>query len=109
LRRQAGDDLDSLGAKLRDALVEAGRQAMAVNAYALAARHLRSALELTGEDHPARRRLLLDHAISSHHAGVTERQILEAAVDAQVRAADWPAAAEACLILSTWLESSAGL
>ncbi len=99
LRRQAGEEDGALVPKVRTALAEAGRQALAVNAYAAAARHLNAALELTAATDPARPGLLLDHARAAQAAGRADEPLLREALDAQVASADWNAAATASLLL----------
>jgi class 3 adenylate cyclase/MoxR-like ATPase len=108
LRIQAGEDVATLVATARSALIEAGQQAEAVNAHATAARHFCAALELSPVDDPVRPRLLLDHATAAIHAGDTDELTLRAALDANVAIGDWEAAAQASLWLSGWLEDYAG-
>jgi predicted ATPase/class 3 adenylate cyclase len=108
LRHQAGEETSDIANKARSALVEAGKQAQAVNAHAAAARHFAAAIDLSTAEDPIRRRLLLDLATASYHAGIADETMLRSALDAQVSAANWSSAAEACVVLAEWLDTYAG-
>ncbi len=104
LRTQTGEDTADLARRARAALAEAGRQAEAVNAHTAAAGHLEAALALTPADDPARARLLLDLGTTRWRVGDADEATLQAALDAQVAAGDWEAAAEATVLFTKWLE-----
>jgi class 3 adenylate cyclase/tetratricopeptide (TPR) repeat protein len=60
--RALGRDVSALAARARVALRDAGRRAVALNAFANAVRFFEAALELTPEDDPEWLRLALEHA-----------------------------------------------
>jgi class 3 adenylate cyclase/tetratricopeptide (TPR) repeat protein len=62
LMRAAGQELDGVGLRARDALREAGDRALALSALPQAMRYYTEALELTGDDEPMRADLLLQYA-----------------------------------------------
>jgi class 3 adenylate cyclase/tetratricopeptide (TPR) repeat protein len=99
LDRQAGGDTGRLAPLACAALVEAGRQAQAVNAQHAAARHYQHALELMPERDPERPRVLLDHASVLYYAGTVDEPTLQRALAAQVAVEDWAAAARAEYLL----------
>lgn len=102
LREQLGDDTTRITPHARAALTEAGRQALALNAYTAAARHLTAALALTEETDPTRHQLLADHANAVFQAGEADEVLLQTACDAALRASDWEAAARLCALLADW-------
>lgn len=104
LAQEAGVSTRRLVPRTRAALVEAGHQSTAVNAHAAAERHLAAALNLTASERPPPPELLLDHAAAAYRSGNADESILTAALEAQERTHRWAAAAEACLLLSHWLE-----
>ncbi len=75
-----------------------------MNAHITAAGHLEAALALTPADDPARARLLLELSTARWRAGNLDEATLQAALDAQVAAGDWEAAAEATVLFTKWLE-----
>jgi hypothetical protein len=83
LRRQTGTASPQLAARASHALAEAGRQALAVNVYHAAARHLEAALELLGDaDDPQRPEVLLDLARARASAGQADERLLVTVRDA---------------------------
>ena len=107
LRQALGQDTTPIEAATQTALAEAGRQALAVSANAAATRHLESALDLACNDDPGRAGLLLDLAAARLRAHTADERVLQAAVDAQVAAGEWEAAAIAEEMLGTWAEYDA--
>ena len=109
LRQALGEDVARLAPRARAAFTEAGDQAAAVNAHPAAARHYHAALDLTPlDDIDQRAELLLGEATALWHANTADEHTLQAAVDAQVAAQRWEAAACAVGMLSRWLEHHAG-
>lgn len=104
LYEQAGSDTRSLVPSVRAALAEAGRQADALSAHSSAARFLNAALALTATDDPGRPRLMLDCATASFHAGHADEAMLASALNAQVAARDWEAAARMSLLLNEFID-----
>ena len=103
LRDQLGEDTTSLAPKARAAFTEAAHQAAAVYAHPAAARHYHAALTLTPSDDTHKRAaLLLGEATALFNAQTADEQTLQAAVDAQVAAEEWEAAAKAERMLSVW-------
>ncbi len=105
LREQLGEDTTSLAPKARAAFTEAAHQAAAVYAHPAAARHYHAALTLTPSDDTHKRAaLLLGEATALFNAETADEQTLQAAVDAQVAAEEWEAAAKAERMLCVWYE-----
>jgi class 3 adenylate cyclase/tetratricopeptide (TPR) repeat protein len=103
--RAAGQPLDDLVTSARIALREAGDRALALGAFAAAARFYTDALELWPRDDPERPRLLL--ALGRAHARVQSgEQVLREALEGLSALGDDEGAAEAELLLSNarWLE-----
>ena len=107
LRVQAGEPTDEVATKARDALVEAGRQAEAVNAHQTAARHFAAALKLSREDDSLHRQLMFGYASALYRAGAADEATLQAALDAQLAAEDWEAAASVSHVLGYWFDREA--
>jgi hypothetical protein len=103
LRTQLGEDTASLAPMARAAFVEAAHQAEALYAHTAAARHYRSALDLTPEnDVKEQAELLFGEAKALFKAYTHDEQQLLNAVEAQVRVEDWETAAAAERLLSAW-------
>jgi class 3 adenylate cyclase/tetratricopeptide (TPR) repeat protein len=64
LMRAAGQELDGVGLRARDALREAGDRALALSALPQAMRYYTEALELTADDELMRAELLLQYALA---------------------------------------------
>jgi class 3 adenylate cyclase/tetratricopeptide (TPR) repeat protein len=95
LARVAGQDASEFAEPARLALREAGDRALALNAFAAAARFYRAALELWPKEHPERPQLLLRLGTAVYAAEAKGADILEEARDGLVAAGDRAAAAEA--------------
>jgi predicted ATPase len=108
LRRLAGEDTTNIEPKARAALIEAGRQAQAVNAHQAAARHVQAALDLTADDDRDRATLVLDYATARYRAALADEATLEDALDAQIAAEDWRGAAWAEYMLGDWVDHVLG-
>jgi tetratricopeptide (TPR) repeat protein len=77
--RAAGRDISAMNARARAALRDAGRRAVALNAFGNAARFFEAAVELTSEDDPDWPRLVLDHAEAAVYLDISsDRRLLEA-------------------------------
>jgi class 3 adenylate cyclase/tetratricopeptide (TPR) repeat protein len=74
--RAAGLDVSELGARARVALRDAGRRAVALNAFANASRFFEAAAELTPEDDPEWPKLALEHAEASTYVDVSRDGLL---------------------------------
>ena len=100
---QLGEDTTSLAPKARAAFTEAAHQAAAVYAHPAAARHYHAALALTPPDDTHKRAaLLLGEATALFNAETADEQTLQAAVDAQVAAEEWEAAAQGRADAHAW-------
>jgi class 3 adenylate cyclase/tetratricopeptide (TPR) repeat protein len=108
LREQAGVDPGLVRVRAVNALIEAGRQALAVNAYQAASRHLKSALDLLDEGDVRRAGLVLDIARTRISVNETDEHLLLSARDVQVRAENWEGAAWAEYLLGWWARSVPG-
>jgi class 3 adenylate cyclase/tetratricopeptide (TPR) repeat protein len=108
LREQAGEDPASVRARAVDALIEAGRQALAVNVYQAANRHLKSALDLLDEGDVRRAELVLDIARTHISVNETDEHLLLSARDLQVGAENWEGAAWAEYLLGWWARNVPG-
>jgi class 3 adenylate cyclase/tetratricopeptide (TPR) repeat protein len=95
LSRAAGQDASEFAEPARLALRDAGDRALALNAFAAAARFYRAALELWPKEHPERPQLLLRLGTAVYAAEAKGADILEEARDGLVAAGDRAAAAEA--------------
>jgi len=102
LRTEAGEHPAAVRASAADAMIEAGRQAIAVNAYQAATRHLTAALDLLDQDDTRRTQLVLDIARTRIFANPADEQLLLTARDLQVQAQDWEGAAWAEYLLGAW-------
>ena len=80
--RAAGRDVTALGGRARLALRDAGRRAVALNAFANAARFFEAAVELTPEDDPDWARLALEHAEAATYVDLSSDRLLLRARDA---------------------------
>jgi class 3 adenylate cyclase/tetratricopeptide (TPR) repeat protein len=100
LARAAGQDTAELAERGRFALKEAGDRALALNAFAAAARFYSGALELWSDDDE--RPVLLFQLGLALHSGSDERarETLEQARDALLEHGDRAYAAEACSLLA---------
>jgi class 3 adenylate cyclase/tetratricopeptide (TPR) repeat protein len=101
--RAAGREVTELGARARGALREAGRRAVALNAFANAARFFEAALELTPDDDPEWPRLVLQHAEAATYVDVSNDQLLIRARDALAGDVHDAARAEMVLGEYRWL------
>jgi class 3 adenylate cyclase len=108
LRDQLGEDTTALAAKARVAFTEAARQAAAVHAHLAAARHYRSALTLTAADDPQRPALLFGQCTELFEAGEADERTLRIALDAQIEAEQWEAAAHIERMLFYWFQEGTG-
>jgi hypothetical protein len=101
LARASGATTTNLEPRVRTALRAAGTRALALNAYAAAARSFEAAAELGGDPDPDRPRALLRHGLALQ-ALLDERRfdLLEEARSALVAAGDTDGAAEADLALA---------
>jgi DNA-binding SARP family transcriptional activator len=107
LERAAGRDSDALAARARAFTRRAGDHAMALNAFAAAARYYERALELWPDDDRERPRVLFELAEALHRSGAEQRyERLEAARAALIEAQDYDCAAEAEAMLAeaAWFE-----
>jgi tetratricopeptide (TPR) repeat protein len=91
----------------RFALRRAGERALALNAFAAAARHLADAVALVDADDPERAELILLHGSALFHAHESGAEELEEARDAFLKRGDHERAAEAESML-IWLSWYAG-
>jgi class 3 adenylate cyclase/tetratricopeptide (TPR) repeat protein len=80
--RAAGRDVAELVGRARIALRDAGRRAVALNAFANAARFFEAAAELTPEDDPDWPQLALEHAEAATYFDVSSDRLLLRARDA---------------------------
>jgi class 3 adenylate cyclase/tetratricopeptide (TPR) repeat protein len=80
--RAAGREVTELLGRARIALRDAGRRAVALNAFANAARFFEAALELTPEDDPNWPQLALEHAEAATYVDVSSDRLLLRARDA---------------------------
>ena len=108
LRDQLGEDTTPLAAKARDAFAEAAHQAAAVHAHLAAVRLYRSALALTAADDPQRAGLLLGECMELFEAGEATEEALLVALEAQVEAQAWEAAAKVERMLFYWFGEGVG-
>jgi class 3 adenylate cyclase len=99
LRHALGQETTSFAPRARAAFARAARQAADVHAHAAAARHYHAALELTQSDDPGRAALIGGETTALFWANMADEHILQTAIDAQVAAEDWEAAAQ----LQQWL------
>ena len=77
--RAAGRDMDHVIGRARVALRDAGRRAVALNAFGNAVRFFAAAVDLTPEDDPEWPRLVLEHAEAAVYVDISsDRQVLEA-------------------------------
>ncbi len=104
LSRLAGAASDELAVRARRALREAGDRALALYAYAAAARHYERATEIAADPDPDRPRALLRHGQALKALGDERRfELLEEAHDAQLAAGDEEGAVEADLaLMESW-------
>jgi class 3 adenylate cyclase len=103
LREAMGEDTTPIAAKARLALTEAAYQAAATYAHTAAARHFEAALKLTPPDDSTNRAaLLLGQATALIDADIADEQVLTEALEAQVRAVAWDAAAQVERMLGRW-------
>ena len=99
--RAAGLDVSELGARARVALRDAGRRAVALNAFTNASRFFEAAAELTPEDDPEWPRLALEHAEASTYVDVSKDGLLLRARDRLI-AGDVHDAARAEMVLGEY-------
>jgi tetratricopeptide (TPR) repeat protein len=77
--RAAGRDMSHVTARARIALRDAGRRAVALNAFTNASRFFEAAVELTPEDDPDWPRLVLEHAEAAVYVDISsDRRLLSA-------------------------------
>jgi class 3 adenylate cyclase/tetratricopeptide (TPR) repeat protein len=101
LARASGAATTDLEPRVRTALRAAGTRALALNAYAAAARSFEAAAELAGEPDPDRPRALLRHGLALQALLDGRRfEVLDEARSALVAAGDTDGAAEADLALA---------
>jgi len=101
LMRASGGGTTDLEPRVRAALRAAGTRALALNAYATAARSFEAAAELAGDPDPDGPRALLRHGLALHALLDPRRfDLLEEARSALVAAGDTDGAAEADLALA---------
>jgi predicted ATPase/class 3 adenylate cyclase len=81
LRASGGDDTE-LGVRARVALRDAGRRAVALNAFVNAVRFFEAAVGLTPEDDPDWPRIVLEHAEAAMYVDITQDRLLLRARDA---------------------------
>jgi class 3 adenylate cyclase/tetratricopeptide (TPR) repeat protein len=74
--RAAGRDVTELAGRARVALREAGRRAVALNAFGAAFRFYEAAAELTPEDHPDWPHLVLEHAEAGRYVDLSNDRLL---------------------------------
>jgi class 3 adenylate cyclase/tetratricopeptide (TPR) repeat protein len=96
----AGQDTSELARLTRDALLEAGERALALNGFDAAVRFLEAALDLLPVDDEARPRVLFSYAKSLFHRGATGAAHLVAARDGLLSAGRKEDAAEAEVMLA---------
>jgi class 3 adenylate cyclase/tetratricopeptide (TPR) repeat protein len=96
----AGQDTSELARRTRDALLEAGERALALNGFDAAARFLKATLDLLPGDDEARPHVLFSYAKSLFHRGATGATDLVAARDGLLAAGDNEDAAEAEIMLA---------
>ena len=72
----SGRDVAELGARARVALRDAGRRAVALNAFVNAARYFEAAVDLTPEDDPDWARLVLEHAETAIYVDISKDRLL---------------------------------
>ena len=99
--RAVGMGVDELTGRARSALRDAGRRAVALNAYANATRFYEAALALTAEDDPAWPLLVLDHAEATTYVDLSGDRFLVRARDA-LAAGDVQDAARAEMVLGEY-------
>jgi class 3 adenylate cyclase/tetratricopeptide (TPR) repeat protein len=99
LARVAGQDASEFAEPARLALREAGERALALNAYAAAARFYQAALDLWPSADPARPKLLLRFGAALAVAEAKGDDILEEARDGLIAGGDREGAAEAEVLL----------
>ena len=104
LSRLAGTANDGLAVRARRALRAAGDRALALYAYAAAARHYERAAEIASDPDPDRPRALLHHAQALQALGDERRfELLEDAYEALLAVGDEEGAVEADLaLLQSW-------
>ncbi len=101
LVQATGGETDDLAPRARAALRAAGARALALQAYAAAARWFEAAAGLRGDPDPDRPRALLQHALALHALGDPDRaERLEEARGALIAVGDVDGAAEADLALA---------
>jgi class 3 adenylate cyclase/tetratricopeptide (TPR) repeat protein len=102
--RAAGRDVSELGARARAVLRDAGRRAVALNAFPNALRFFEAAIELTPEHDPEWPRLALEHAEAATYVDASNDRLLLRARDA-LAAGDVHDAARAEMVLGeySWL------
>jgi class 3 adenylate cyclase/tetratricopeptide (TPR) repeat protein len=99
--RASGRDVTDLGARARSVLRDAGRRAVALNAFVNAARFFEASIELTPEDDPDWARLLLDHAQAAMYVDISSDRLLLRARDVLL-AGDVHDAARAEMVLGEY-------
>ena len=102
--RAAGSDLTEVIPRVRAALRDAGRRAVALHAFPNAARLFERAVELTPEDDPEWPGLVLDHAEAAMYVDISsDRRLFEAREVFRSRQVDEAARAEMVLGEYRWL------
>jgi class 3 adenylate cyclase/tetratricopeptide (TPR) repeat protein len=99
--RAAGRDTGALGVRARRALRDAGRRAVALNAFATAFRFYERAAELTPRDDPEWPQLALEHAMAGMYVSLASDRLLVEARDTLL-AGDPSRAAHAEMVLGEY-------
>ena len=106
LREAMGEETTALAPKALAAYTDAGDQAAGTYAHLAAARHYQAALSLAPPTATQMRAtLLLGQATALFSADTPDRAALDAALDAQVVAEQWEAAAAVERMLSEWCQN----
>ena len=99
LRRQLGEEPGQLTRKAATALAEAGRQSAALNAHARAVGYFDSALSVLPANDHLRPNVLAERVVALTRAGAADDEVLQEALEAQVAAERWEAAARIEVLL----------
>ena len=101
--RSVGEDVGHVAEPARAALTRAGRRALAVNAYADAARFYGGALELSSPDDEERAELLFCYGKAVSRSSAPEERVLVEARESMLAAGDAERAAESDVMLGELL------